>query len=407
MIEKEHTMNSFRVRWWSTRAIVPGALSLSLTAPALAVPCSELNLPNPIYGAGGSAITATLGKVATELAKLPEPITVLFADPGACIGYQAFLDNSVTTTFKYWDAAGTQLSCDPEVTGTPVEFAHMGNTADFCPGLTLPADVQDHLGPIQTLNIITSVNSSETSISSEALYFAYGFGAESQAEPWTVEANFAKRNATSFVHLFLADSVKLSAEKFKGVQVGTNQESVNAVVAGAATDPDSTLGYVSGSAADDNRDVVKTLAYQHTGQACGYYPDSNETSFDKRNVRQGIYQLWTPGHFFARGPAGGEPTNPAVANLIGWFDGSVLPPAPLAPTAITAIIVDSGDIPSCAMQVTREGVTGPISSFAPDQPCGCFFEQTATGQTSCTACVADADCGATSPKCRSGFCEAY
>jgi hypothetical protein len=379
-------------------------LALTVAGPALAVPCSELELPNPIYGAGGSAITATLGRVATELAALPEPITILFADPGACIGYQAFLADSVTTTFKYWDAAGTQLSCDPEVTGTPVQFAHMGNTADFCPGLTLPDGVQDHLAPIQTLNIITSVDSSETSISSEALYFAYGFGAESDAAPWSVETNLAKRNATSFVHLFLADSIKLSAEKFKGTQVATNQESVNAVVAAAATDPDSSLGYVSGSAADDNRAQVKTLAYQHTGQTCGYYPDSNETTLDKRNVRQGLYQLWTPGHFFARGPAGGAPENAQVAALIGWFDGSVAPPEGVD---VTSIIIESGDIPSCAMQVTREGVTGPISSFAPEQPCGCLFESTATGQTSCTACNEDADCGATSPKCRFNFCEAY
>jgi hypothetical protein len=397
-------MNSFRVRGWCTRALIPGAAALTFAAPALAVPCSELALPSPIYGSGGSAITATLGRVATELARLPEPITILFADPGACIGYQAFLDSNVTTTFKYWDAAGTQLSCDPEVTGQQVDFAHMGNTADFCPGLTLPEGVKDFVGPIQTLNIITSVNSSESSISSEALYFTYGFGTESEAAPWTVEAGLVKRNSTSFVHLFLADSIKLSAEKFKGTQVSTNQESVNAVIAAAATDPDSTIGYVSGSAADDNRETVKTLAYQHTGQTCGYYPDSNETALDKINVRQGLYQLWTPGHFFARVDGAGVPVNAQVASLIGWFDGSVESPEGVD---VTGIIVASGDIPSCAMQVTREGVTGPISSFAPEQPCGCFFEEAATGQTSCTTCVADADCGATSPKCRFGYCEAY
>lgn len=393
-----------RVRGRSVHALLAGAAALTLAPAALAVPCSELNLPNPIYGAGGSAITATLGKVAAALAGLPEPITILFADPGACIGYQAFLESNVTTTFKYWDAAGTQLSCDPEVTGQQVDFAHMGNTADFCPGLTLPADVGDFTGPIQTLNLITSINSSETSISSEALYFVYGFGAEGAAAPWTVEANLAKRSSTSFVHLFLADSIELSPERFKGVQVGTNQESVNAVIAAAATDPDSTLGYVSGSAADNNRDQVKTLAYQHTGQACGYYPDSNETSLDKLNVRQGLYQLWTPGHFYARVDGAGAAQNARVAELIGWFDGSVPPPAGVD---VTSIVIESGDIPSCAMQVTREGVAGPISSFAPEQPCGCFFEREATGATSCAECTEDADCGATSPKCRFGFCEAY
>lgn len=396
-------MNLLRLRRWSSRAF-PALATFTLASSAFAVPCSELNLPNPIYGAGGSAITATLGRVATALAGLPEPITILFADPGACIGYQAFLESNVTTTFKYWDAEGNQLSCDPEVTGQQVDFAHMGNTADFCPGLTLPDGVGDFLGPIQTLNVFTSVSSSETSISAEALYLIYGFGAESGVSPWTVEANLARRNATSFVHLFLADSIGLSPEKFKGSQVSTNQESVNVVIAGSATDPDSTLGYASGSAVDSNRDQVKTLAYQHVGQSCGYYPDSDESSLDKINVRQGLYQLWTPGHFFARVDGSGAPENAQVAELIGWFDGSVTPPEGID---VTSIIIDSGDIPSCAMQVTREGVAGPISSFAPEQPCGCFFENAATGQTSCDACVDDADCGATSPKCRFGFCEAY
>lgn len=404
-MRRELSMDFLRARRASTGALILGAAALTfVTSPALAVPCSELSLPNPIYGSGGSAITATLGRVATALAGLPEPITVLFADPGACIGYQAFLESNVTTTFKYWDAAGTQLSCDPEVTGQQVDFAHMGNTADFCPAQTLPAEVRDFLGPIQTVNIITSVNSSESSISSEALYFAYGFGAESQAAPWTVEANLVRRNSTSFVHLFVADSVQLSPEKFKGTQVAANQESVNAVVAAAATDPDSALGYVSGSAADNNRDTVKTLAYQHTGQSCGYYPDSNETVLDKRNVRQGLYQLWTPGHFFTRVDEGGTPVNARVAELIGWFDGSVSPPEGVD---VTSIIIEAGDIPGCAMEVTREGVLGPISSYAPEQPCGCFFESKATGQTSCQACSVDADCGAASPKCRFGFCEEY
>lgn len=404
-MRRELSMDFLRARRASTGALILGAAALTfVTSPALAVPCSELSLPNPIYGSGGSAITATLGRVATALAGLPEPITVLFADPGACIGYQAFLESNVTTTFKYWDAAGTQLSCDPEVTGQQVDFAHMGNTADFCPAQTLPAEVRDFLGPIQTVNIITSVNSSESSISSEALYFAYGFGAESQAAPWTVEANLVRRNSTSFVHLFVADSVQLSPEKFKGTQVAANQESVNAVVAAAATDPDSALGYVSGSAADNNRDMVKTLAYQHTGQSCGYYPDSNETVLDKRNVRQGLYQLWTPGHFFTRVDEGGTPVNARVAELIGWFDGSVSPPEGVD---VTSIIIEAGDIPGCAMEVTREGVLGPISSYAPEQPCGCFFESKATGQTSCQACSVDADCGAASPKCRFGFCEEY
>jgi hypothetical protein len=376
---------------------------LSVTS-AHAVPCADLDLPNPIYGSGGSAITATLGKVATALAGLENPVTVLFADPGACTGYQAFLDDAITTPLKYWDAAGTQLTCDPPaVEGQPVDFAHMGNPADQCAGASLPDDVGDFLGPVQTLNVITSVDSAETSISAEALYFVYGWGADSEASPWTVEANLAKRKSDSFVHLFLANSVGLPAEKFLGIEVGNNQGSVDLIVAAAATDPDSTLGYVSGSTADKNRATVKTLAYQHTGQSCGYWPDSDENSFDKINVRKGLYHFWAPGHFFARLDGEGNIANEDVAQFIGWFDGTIAGPEG---TDVTQIVSKAGDIPSCAMQVTREGVIGAISSYAPEQPCGCYFEFVTTGETACEPCE-EGDPSEGGQVCRNGFWEAY
>jgi hypothetical protein len=380
------------------------ALGLAFSTNAHAVPCDELALPNPIYGAGGSAATVTIGKVAAALAGLEDPITILYADPGACIGYQAFLDNAGTTTLKYWAADGTQLTCDPPITGQELDFAHMGNPADECAGLDLPASVGDFLGPVQTLNLVTSIDSSETSISAEAAYFAFGFGANSEAPPWTVEANLARRSSTSFIHLFAAAGIGLSPESFLGSPVGTQQESIDLIVGAAATDPDSTLGYVSGSAADDNRATIKTLAYQHTGQSCGYWPDSTAGSFDKINVRTGLYHFWTPGHFFARVDEAGDFEDPRIAELVGWFQGTIDAPGDID---ATALIIDAGDIPGCAMEVTRSGITGAIRSYAPDAPCACLFESIATGETSCTECSDDADCADGGGTCRQGFCEAY
>lgn len=392
------------------RSILMLAVSVgtTLSLPALAqdtVACDDLDLPNPVYGAGGSAITATLAKVATALANLDEPITILFADPGACTGYQAFLDNSVTTNFKYWLADGTQQTCaPPTVGGHPVDFAHMGNPAEDCVGLTLPDNAADFLGPVQTLNIITSIDADDDSISREALYFIYGWGAESQAAPWTVESSLLKRKSDSFVHNFLATGIGLSPSGFIGTEVQTNQAVVDGIVAAAATDPNGTLGYVSGSTANnvDNRTKIKTLAYQHTGQECGYWPSSGPDTFDAINVRKGLYHFWTPGHFFSRVNAEGVPTNPLVADLIGWFQGSGEAPGDVD---VTKIIIDSGDIPGCAMQATREGITGAVSSYAPEQPCGCYFDAVATGESTCATCDDDDECG--DGKCRRGYCEAY
>lgn len=388
--------------------MVPAAAVFAFAAPASAVPCDELDLPTPIFGSGGSAITPTLAKVATALAGLDDPITILYADPSACTGFSQFLGiEGAPASFKYWDADGTQQSCEPPLVGTqPIDFAHMGNPSETCAGIALPDDIGDFLAPVQTLNVITSVDSNQDSISAEALHYIFRYGADSQVVPWTVEAGLVKRTATSFVHNFLAESIGVASEGFLATipQVTTNQASVDHIVAAAGTDPDSTLGYVSGSNADANRAVVKTLAYQHTGQECGYWPDSDANSFDKLNVRKGQYNLWTPGHFFARVDSEGEPEDPLVAELIGWFDGTVEAPGGID---VTAIIIDSGEVPGCAMQATRDGIVGAIRSYAPPQPCVCYFEEIATGSTSCETCDTTADCSEEGARCRQGFCEAY
>lgn len=386
--------------------MVPAAAVFAFAIPAVAVPCDELDLSNPIYGGGGSAITPTLAKVATALAGLDDPITILYADPGACIGFDAFLGGGATTALKFWDADGTQQSCDPPIVGgQPLDFAHMGNPPETC-GVMLSDEYGDFLGPVQTLNLITSVDSSEDSISAEALHYIFRYGADSQVPPWTVTAGLVKRNSTSFVHNFLAESIGVSSEGFLAdiTQVSTNQQSVDHIVAAAATDPDSTLGYVSGSNADANRAVVKTLAYQHTGQACGYWPDSDANSFDKINVRTGLYNIWTPGHFFAPVDSEGEIADPRVAELIGWFQGTAEPPEGVD---VTALIIQSGEVPGCAMQATRDGILGAIRSYAPAQPCVCYFEEVATGSTSCETCDTTAECSEDGAVCRKGYCEAY
>src|SRR5690606_29877262 len=172
----------------------------------------------------------------------------------------------------------------------------------------------------------------------------------------------------------------------------------------AASNPGSTLGYVSGSTANNaaNRTKIKTLAYQHTGQECGYWPSSGPDAFDAINVRKGLYHFWTPGHFFARVNDNGVPTNARVKDLFSWFQGTADAPGGID---VTKIIIESGDIPGCAMQATREGITGAVSSYAPEQPCGCYFDAIATGTTSCATCESDAQCD--DGKCRRGYCEAY
>lgn len=405
----------------------PGALSASVAAgfaaslfgaqASAADQCDSLNLPHPVYGAGGSAITNDLKGVAAALSKLANPVTILYSDPSACTGFNGFLSKKVTGDFKYWTVdennAVVEHTCSPDpVTGKEVAFAHMGNTADFCPNTTLPSDVADLSGPVQTVNIITGAGSNESAISAEALYYIYGFGADGKVPPWTNPAHTVQRSASSFVQLFVAAAINVPPGSFKGgVSESQNQPVANDVVNFSGASGQDAIGFVSGSTADATKGV-KTLAFQAKGQSCGFWPDSTATERDKANVRNGQYYLWTPGHFFARVDSKKKILDPDVANLVGWFNGTVDPPEGLDVVALT---IKAGDIPQCAMQVTREGTAGAISSWAPPVPCTHYFDKVATGATKGTVCSADKDCkDKAEPKCRffpsnatSGYCEAY
>jgi hypothetical protein len=357
--------------------------------------------------------------VGTALSGLDEPITVLYADPGACIGYQQYLNNAITGTFKYWDATGAQLTCDPPLDGQPADFAHMGNDHDFCIGLDVPDDYPEAYtsaqGPVQTINFIVHTDSSQKAISAEALYYIYGLGASAAGvEPWTDPTHIILRTVASFAHQFPAVAIFGDPGKVffdhpdvggLGVGITTQQDGINALIQAAESSPETPIFYVSSSAADANRATVRTLAYQHYDQSCGYWPDSSESALDKLNVRTGKYALWTPGHFFTRVDDAGDYVSPFAGQLVGWFTGAAEPPEGVN---VTQLVIKAGDVPSCAMSVQREGVFGAISSFAPPAPCNGFFENTATGSTEHEACEEDSDCSDDAlPKCRFGFCEAY
>ncbi|HEX4476085.1 MAG TPA: hypothetical protein VH142_13460, partial [Polyangiaceae bacterium] len=156
------------------RFVVPAALAAGIAgltaypARAQTVPtCKSLNLPNPIYGAGGSAIEPDIGGVATALGGLASnPETIFFSDAGgACPQLQSFLSGTETAVYNYWTPADGKIhTCTGDGTET-LSFAHMGNPVSACPGVTLPAGVGDFPAPVQSLNVVTPDASKETSIS--------------------------------------------------------------------------------------------------------------------------------------------------------------------------------------------------------------------------------------------------
>ncbi len=394
-------------------------------------PCDAIpGLTGPvIYGVGGSAQTPLIGRIASKLASAADPITIVYQDSGACKAMEG-LDPTVaaenrrlTGDAKYWTSESeTANKVCVLPADTNADFGSMQQYPEFCPNVDgLYAGIGDFKGPVGTVNLIVPQQSSQNAISTDAVHFVFGFGDASGVEPWVDDSYVVRRNATSAVQLYLAAAADLP-DAFNpnvGVDAKTNANSINWTAAGgvrpeaeasaavlrpAVTVPnyEATIGFVSGEQADNNRDKVRTLAYQHRGQECAYWPDSSATAFDKINVRRGLYYLWGDVHFYAPIESNGSISDENVAKFIGYITGDVEAPAELP---ILDVLIDNGNIPRCAMQVQRDTDLGALASFQPEAPCGCYFEERANGDSSCDECESDDDCPDSDPVCRHGFCE--
>jgi hypothetical protein len=407
-----------------------GAIACASHASAQTA-CADLP-GRKVFGIGGSAQTPLFGQFASRLRDPDNPddqLTIIYAEPGACYGVTAFDDSlteaerristvSPATTARYWNAGSpTPQSCtlDPNQLA---DFGSMQQYASFCPGQKLHDGLGDFVGPIGTVNVIVPVDSSQNAISSEALHFFFKFGDAAGVEPWRQDY-LIRRNPTSAVQLQVLKAAGLLEETSGNINFGwdalTNGASVQAVAQRGlhggespitVPNAEATLGFVSGENAENNRATVRTLAFQHTGQECAYWPDSTSTALDKLNVRTGRYYLWGALHLFA--PIDGDESalesivNEDVRRLVGYFTGEIAPPDELP---VLDIYIDNYNVPQCAMQVQRDEDIGPVASFQPEEPCGCYFDSRATGRTSCEACDSDEDCPSSDPVCRFGYCE--
>jgi hypothetical protein len=386
------------------RIVLAGALLLA-AQPAAGAPCSDL--VNPIYGLGGSAAKPTIAKISQALSQLPAPntATLVFQAPGACLGITGLIENTrLTGTASFWTASGVEQTCELPAAGQPIDFANMANSHLLCALAPnpLPADIGDFEGSVNTINLIVPVASSQTTISAEAAYFLFGFGAQGQAAPWTVESEIAIRDSNSAVQQLLGEAIRVPAAKFA---FGVNALNQNGSIARVANSPqpEAAIGFVSGQAADTARATVKTLAYQHYGQTCGYLPDSTSTALDKRNVREGRYFIWSPQHWYAKkSPRTGEVTSPGARRLMGYLTGTIELPAGFD---LLRIQIEAGEIPRCAMKVWREGDLGRIRRETPTKSCSGFYESL-TGGTTATQCPnGPSDCSSDRPACNFGYCE--
>ena len=173
-------------------------------------------------------------------------------------------------------------------------------------------------------------------------------------------------------------------------------------------DVDKTIGILAAGETDEpaNRLTINRLAFQDYDQTCAYYPDSDFTSHDKQNVRDGHYQIWGPLHLLTKVNSGTKtPSDADVKTVIDILTGKVT----VADVKVLDLAISKHMVPECAMRVQRTTELGPLSSFQPEESCGCYFDATVIdgeAPAECAECDTDADCvNPDRPSCNFGYCE--
>jgi hypothetical protein len=392
------------------------ALALSTAFPgqsgAQTVDCTTL--PNPVFMPTTTLVKSYLAEVAPTLGSSTgaDRATIIYVGLGSCAAYDYIADNlDMMGTGTYWDAAGNELTCDiPAGAGIKGDFVAMDVGRQTCrPDVAPPTDTKEFMAHVEPITFVVPKNSTQTAITATEGYYIMKFGGQEsyQVPPWTDPNFIVIRNPGSSTQLTIGYGVGWSGKQWSGQLTNTNQGSGNVLAKVQAENStgnaEKTLGILSTTFSDQNRDTVKVLAFEAFDQCIGaVYPDSTPTAFDKRNVRDGRYQMFAQVRYVTRVDASGQPINPLVKAFIDLSTGV----SSRSDIDVNRAIVQAGAIPTCAMHVCRDMDGAPVEACEPITPCDCFFEETvAPGSSGCNTCSDDTQCSGTE-KCRSGLCEA-
>jgi hypothetical protein len=376
------------------------------TAPAAAQPACDdaVNLPNPVYLSVGDTQINLMKELGAKL-RASEGITLVFRAAGSCTNLDAIygdlrLSGSLSYIPAGYDPATTPTppACIAAAPGVAVDIANSIVFLSGCPGVK-PDNVVDTLGPVQSFVFAVPRASSQRVITAEEAYFVFGFGAAGGIVPWNDPARLLIRPVTKGTLLSIAASIGVPAGRWLGQPINLSQDLATQLA--AAPDPERALGILGSEVYDSLRAPLKALAFRAYGQRRAYFPDGSESSFDKANVRDGHYHLWSYTHWLQRLDGGGAPRKPLAARVIDLLVGNAVTPPPAFEPLASSIRV--GLVPRCAMRVQRSVEGGDFSHYSPAEPCGCRFEAGATGKSRCTACDATRPCK--TGLCRHGYCE--
>jgi hypothetical protein len=384
--------------------------TLMAVRSATALDCSTL--PNPVYIQTGDTQEPLMRAIGQKLRQSQiNPMTLIYKTSGSCTNIDAmYKGTALTTNPQYipsaaedptWDPSKPTPQCVIDPNGVPLDLAISALFVSACDPSPPPAGIGLFQGPVQPYLFIVPKASSQVAITAEEAYFVFGFGAAGKVDPWTDESLYFIRTPTKSTLLTMAAAIGIPGAKWKGTMFDKSSDVLNGVA--TSPTPEKTIGILGAEIYDANRDKVKTLAYQAYKQKHAFYPDSSATSFDKRNVRDGHYTIWSPTEYLAPVDAQGIPKNARVRYLIDMVLSKTVAPVPdFDPLSV---VIAKGLVPDCAMKVTRSFEGGDLSLYTPSEPCGCFYENSVgVPNAACTICAADGDCNG--GKCRHGYCEA-
>jgi hypothetical protein len=275
-------------------------------------------------------------------------------------------------------------------------------------------------GPIQAYTFIVPPSrfaSDGMAISADEAHAAFGaHKGTGQASymgvaEWNDPTQMFFRPTTKSTLVSTAFNIQLTAAT---MAQGAVQEAASSGVLGAVTAATSAdaIGILGDEVYDtQGRGKVDVLAFRAFGQNHAYFPDSTQTAFDKQNIRDGHYAMWSPTVYITKVDGSGAPINPAVRYITDTVTGQSATP-PDGGTAIDGIadVTGVGLTPGCAMQVTRitpqDGA--PLSAAADPPSCTCYFLSKIPGATgvpaNCTTCGDGGSCSG-GQTCVRGFCE--
>jgi hypothetical protein len=398
------------------------AAACLVARPALAVPACA-SLPGTVVYIESGDTQENLLKVVGRQLRDDADITLAYALTGSCtITSDMYVQQPIvggtmlyyipsTAEVPGWDPTQPELLCTADPSGVAIDVGIAALFVQSC-GLGGPPSGSNLAlvsGPVQAYTFVVPSGSSEQAVWAEEAYYAFGFGNANALSPWNEQSLMFIRPPSKSTLVALAANILVPPNKWHGVPEDASQQVATAVA--TSPDPERTIGILGSEVYDADRSAgIKTLAYRAFGQDHAFFPDSSSTSFDKRNVRDGHYTLWSPTVYITPSDASGNPVNPAVAYLEDLVLGVESAPLPEGGVPIDGLgdVVQVGLTPECAMHVTRTEDGGPLSLYSSPTPCDCFFASRVPGASAtpagCTACTGDATCNGGT--CRHGFCEA-